>query len=151
VSEGGARMVDVGKKGVTLRRARARGFIRLKPATLDRIRAGKMPKGDVLEVARVAGILAAKRTADLLPLCHPIGLTRAEVSPVLTDSGIEITAAVEARERTGVEMEALSAVAAAALCVYDMCKSMDRGAVIAEVRLLEKSGGRSGRFVRRER
>ena len=143
-------MIDVGGKRVTLREARARGFIKLRPATLKRIRAGAILKGNVMEVARLAGIMATKRTADILPLCHPIPLTHVEVSPVLTDSGIEITSIVRARQRTGVEMEALTAVAAAALAVYDMCKSIDRAAVMTDICLLEKSGGRSGRYVRKE-
>ena len=143
-------MADVGKKKVTQRKALARGFVRLRRATVARISSGKLPKGDVLTTARLAGIMAAKRTPDVIPLCHPIRLTHVEVDLATRDDGVEITAAVSARDRTGVEMEALTAVAAAALTVYDMCKSVDRGAVIADIRLLEKSGGRSGRYVRRK-
>jgi len=146
----GALMIDVGGKRVSRRNARARGLVRLRLKTVARIRKGDLPKGDVLHTARVAGILAAKRTPEIVPLCHPIALTRVEVDVTLCDGGVEIIASVSARERTGVEMEALTAVSAAALTVYDMCKSVDRGATITDVCLLEKSGGRSGRYVRKE-
>lgn len=144
------KMVDVSDKTPTLRQAKARGFVKLQSGTVERIRAREIPKGDVIEVARVAGIMAAKRTADLLPLCHPLTLSHIGVYPVVEDGGVEITATVRAHERTGVEMEALTAVAAAALTVYDMCKQVERGAVISEICLLEKSGGKSGVYVRKE-
>ena len=144
-------MIDVGAKEVTRREAKARGFISLQADTLTRVRAGEVPKGDVLEVARIAGIMAAKRTASILPLCHPLTLDYVGVSLNVSDSGIEIISTVRAQGRTGVEMEALTAVAAAALTVYDMCKQLDRAAVIREICLLEKSGGKSGKFLRKER
>jgi cyclic pyranopterin phosphate synthase len=144
-------MVDVSRKDVTRREAKARGFVRLTPVALEHIRRRKVQKGDVIAMARVAGIMAAKRTADIVPLCHPISLTYIGLSPRVTSGGVEILATVRARERTGVEMEALAAVAGAALTVYDMCKSLDRGAVISDICLLEKSGGRSGRYIRRGR
>ena len=142
-------MVDVGSKRVTQRQARARGFVRLRAPTLSRIRSGRIAKGDVLAAARLAGIMAAKRAAEIVPLCHPIALAHVAVDLALAEGGVEVTAAVSARERTGVEMEALCAVSAAALTIYDMCKSIDRGAVITDIALLEKSGGRSGRYVRK--
>lgn len=146
----GARMVDVGGKPTTERRAVARGLIKLKPETLARIQDGTVPKGNVLEVARVAGIMAAKRTPEIVLLCHPISLTKITVSPRVIDRGVEITAEVCAMERTGVEMEALTAVSAAALAVYDMCKPIEPGAIIADIRLMEKSGGVHGDFAREE-
>lgn len=146
----GARMVDVGGKQVAERRAVARGQIKLKPNTLERIRNGTVPKGNVLEVARIAGIMAAKRTPEIVPLCHPISLTKITVTPRVFDQGVEITAEVCAMERTGVEMEALTAVSAAALAVYDMCKPIEPGAIIADIRLMEKSGGIHGDFAREE-
>ena len=145
------RMVDVGAKEVTRREAKARGFISLQADTLTRVRAGEVPKGNALEVARIAGIMAAKRTASILPLCHPLTLDYVGVSLNVSGSGIEIISTVRAQGRTGVEMEALTAVAAAALTVYDMCKQLDRAAVIREICLLEKSGGKSGKFLRKER
>ena len=148
--EGGAsRMVDVSEKEVTSRTARASGLIRMQPATLELILDRRMAKGDVFEVARLAGIMAAKRTGDLIPLCHPIGLDSVEVTFAPLDAGtlrIEATAKVQAR--TGVEMEALTAVGVAALTVYDMCKAVDRGMVIDRVQLEEKSGGRRGPYRR---
>src|SRR5579883_1395198 len=148
--EGGAsRMVDVSEKEVTSRTARASGLIRMQPATLELILDRRMAKGDVFEVARLAAIMAAKRTGDLIPLCHPIGLDSVEVTFAPLDAGtlrIEATAKVQAR--TGVEMEALTAVGVAALTVYDMCKAVDRGMVIDRVQLEEKSGGRRGPYRR---
>ena len=144
-------MVDVSAKPETLRTARASGRVRMAPSTLVLILDRKMAKGDVLEVARLAGILAAKRTGDLIPLCHPLGLDAVELSLAAVDDrtlGIEATARVHGR--TGVEMEALTAVAIAALTVYDMCKAVDRGMEIDQVRLEAKSGGRSGPYVRVE-
>ena len=146
---GAARMVDVGEKPVTHRTARAAVEVRMKPATLSLIRRGAAKKGDVLYVARIAGISAAKRTADLIPLCHPIATTKIEVDFAFAGKGrLDIGSRVEAHDRTGVEMEALAAAAVAALTVYDMCKSVDRGMEIDRLRLLEKTGGRSGRYVR---
>jgi len=141
-------MVDVGGKGVTRRFARAGGRIVMQPATLALIRSGSARKGDVLGVARIAAIQAAKRTADLIPLCHALPLTRVTVDFTLDDANgavaIEVTA--ETRDRTGVEMEALTAAAIGLLTIYDMCKAADRGMRIEGVRLLEKAGGRSGHF-----
>jgi cyclic pyranopterin phosphate synthase len=148
------RMVDVGDKPETRRRAVAEGRVRLSRETLAAVLEGRVPKGDVLAVARVAGIQAAKRTPDLVPLCHPLRLTAVEVDlqAVTGEEGPAITvrAEVEAFDRTGVEMEALSAVAAAALTVYDMLKGLERGIVIERIRLEEKSGGRSGTWRRED-
>ncbi len=143
---GEAQMVDVGDKDETRRVALAEGRIEMAPATLERIEAGGHDKGDVLGVARIAGIMAAKRTAELIPLCHPLPLTRIELA-FETEAGtpaVRCRARAETRGRTGVEMEALTAVQIALLTVYDMCKAVDRGMRIEGVRLLEKSGGRSG-------
>jgi len=150
--EGGAsRMVDVTGKEVTLRTARASGRVRLQPSTLALVRDRRLVKGDVLEVARLAGIMAAKRTGELIPLCHPLGLDSVELSltPVEPDM-IQIEANVKVHGRTGVEMEALTAVSVAALTVYDMCKSVDRGMVIGPIQLEEKMGGRRGPYRRSE-
>lgn len=141
-------MVDVGGKAVTRRRAVARGVVSMNPATAAAIAGGTLPKGDVLAVARVAGIQAAKRTSDLVPLCHPLPLTAVAVELEVTGSAVEITATVETTGQTGVEMEALTAVSVAALTVYDMCKSADKEMSIGEVALWEKSGGRSGEYRR---
>ncbi len=139
-------MVDVGDKAVTRRVARAAGRIVMQPATLARIREGTAKKGDVLGVARIAAIQGAKRTADLIPLCHPLALTRiaVEFRPDPRAAAIDIEVTAETEGRTGVEMEALAGVAAGLLTVYDMCKSVDRGMRIEGVRLLEKRGGKSG-------
>jgi cyclic pyranopterin monophosphate synthase len=146
---GASRMVDVSVKEPTLRTARASGRIRLQPATLSLILGHGFSKGNVLEVARLAGIMAAKRTGELIPLCHPLGLESVELdlTPVEPDA-IEIEALVKVHGRTGVEMEALTAVSLAALTVYDMCKSVDRGMVIEQIQLQEKTGGRRGAFRR---
>ena len=143
-------MVDVSPKAVTRREAVARGEVGMRPATLDRITAGDLPKGDVLAVARLAGVMAAKRTADLVPLCHPLPLTHVEVelTPDRRRGRVLIESRVRVEARTGVEMEALTAVAIAALTLYDMCKAVDREMTIGPARLLEKSGGKSGHFVR---
>jgi cyclic pyranopterin monophosphate synthase len=148
--KGQALMVDVGEKDVTVREAVARGEIRMKPETLDLIVEGKAKKGDVLGVARIAAIMAAKRTPDLIPLAHPLPLSsvRVEFFPNRNRSLVEIEARVRVTARTGVEMEALTAVATAGLTIYDMCKAVDREMVISEIRLMEKSGGRSGHFRR---
>ena len=145
---GRIRMVDVGAKGSTLREAVARGVVRMAPATARLIRSGQVAKGDPLETARLAGIMAAKRTADLIPLCHPLALTHCDVRFRACRGGYEVEAVARTVGPTGVEMEALTAVAAAALTVYDMVKAVDRGVVIGEIRLMEKSGGRSGRWIR---
>jgi len=148
---GRARMVDVSAKAVTRREAVARGEVRMQPATLARITAGALPKGDVLAVARLAGIMAAKRTADLVPLCHPLALAHVDVelTPDAKQACVRIEGRVRVEARTGVEMEALTAVAVAGLTLYDMCKAIDREMTIGAIRLVEKSGGRSGTFVRR--
>ena len=147
-ADGNAVMVDVGDKEVTDRVATAGATVRMAPATLGRIEARGFKKGDVLAVAQLAGIMGAKRTADLIPLCHPLGLDKVEVQlePDPAASVIRIRATCRVRGRTGVEMEALTAVTVAALTVYDMCKAVDRAMVIEDVRLLAKSGGRSGRY-----
>jgi cyclic pyranopterin phosphate synthase len=146
---GEAHMVDVGDKPVTHRVAVAAGRIRMSPLTLDLVRAGTTKKGDVLGVARIAAIQAAKRTSELIPLCHPLPLTRVAVEFSLDaeTSSIECRARAETRGQTGVEMEALTAVQVGLLTIYDMVKSADRGMVIDNVRLLEKHGGKSGSFV----
>ena len=150
---GNARMVDVGDKAVTRRRAVAGAFVEMRPETLDMIVDGTAPKGDVLAVARIAGITAAKRTSELIPLCHPLGLTHAavELTPERgARTGVRIEATTETDGKTGVEMEALTAASAAALTVYDMCKAVDRGMVIGDVMLLLKEGGKSGTWTRQE-
>ena len=149
---GQARMVDVGDKAVTERAAVARGVIRMQPQTLRLIRAGKIAKGEVLAVARIAGIQAAKRTSEWIPLCHPLPITDIHVDfRAAGRDRILIEAEVKVTGKTGVEMEALTAVAAAALTIYDMCKAVDRDMIISDVCLLEKSGGRSGVYRRRTR
>ena len=146
---GAARMVDVGQKQVTERTARASGLVRMLPATLRRIVDKQAAKGDVLEVARLAGIMAAKRTGDLIPLCHPLGLDSVEVAfAVIGDSIIRIEATAKTTGKTGVEMEAMTAVSIAALTIYDMVKAVDRGVVLESIQLEEKSGGKSGHYVR---
>jgi len=149
---GDARMVDVGAKGVTRRVAVAEGRIRMLPTTLALIMGGGHKKGDVLGIARVAGIMGAKKTADLVPLCHPLALTRVSIDldPIPENSAVCCRAVVETRGRTGVEMEALCAVQVSLLTVYDMCKAVDRGMTIEFVRLIEKSGGKSGHWLREE-
>jgi cyclic pyranopterin phosphate synthase len=141
-------MVDVGGKDVTERVAVAKGAVLMRPETLQLIRDGGFEKGDVLGVAKLAGVMAAKRTADLIPLCHPIPLTQVTVdlAELASGDGIEITATARATWKTGVEMEALTAAAVAGLTVYDMCKAVDRGMRIEAVRVVKKSGGRSGDF-----
>ncbi len=146
--EGQAHMVDVGAKGETRRVARAAGHIRMTPATLELVAQGSAKKGDVLGVARIAAIQGAKRTSDLIPLCHPIPLTRVAVEFTLDRerSTVECIATAETVGRTGVEMEALTAVSVALLTIYDMCKAADRGMTLGDIRLLEKEGGRSGHW-----
>ena len=147
---GNARMVDVGAKGETERVAVANATVLMQPATLALIRDKKAAKGDVLAVAQLAGIMAAKRTPDLIPLCHPLSLSAVEVKLSLDADrhSVEIEATCKLKGRTGVEMEALTAVSVAALTVYDMCKAVDRGMVISDVKLVHKSGGKSGTFDR---
>lgn len=144
--EGRASMVDVSDKGVTLREAEAKGRITMNMETLGMIRGGTVGKGDALAVARVAGIQAAKRTSELIPLCHPLALTRVSVDLEINpeDSSVDITARVKTSGQTGVEMEALTAVSVAALTIYDMCKAADRDMRISDVRMTHKSGGKSG-------
>jgi len=143
-TDGAAHMVDVGDKAVTNRRAVATGHIAIDADALAAIRDGAAKKGDVLAVARVAGIMAAKKTADLIPLCHPLPLTRVTLDLVLEEAGITATALAATDGKTGVEMEALTAVSVALLTIYDMAKAMDRGMTISNIRLLEKAGGKSG-------
>ena len=143
---GAAQMVDVSDKPATRRRAVARGSVAMAPETLALVAAGTAAKGDVLGVARLAGIMAAKRTADLIPLCHPLALSKVAVDLVPGDGRVEIEATVATAGPTGVEMEALTAVSVAALTVYDMLKAVDRGMVIGENRLALKEGGKSGRY-----
>jgi cyclic pyranopterin phosphate synthase len=145
---GEAHMVDVGDKSVTARRAVVKGRIGMKAETLDLIRQGKHKKGDVLGIARTAGIMATKRTAELIPLCHPLALTHVSVDFDIDENGnsIECTVATETRGQTGVEMEALTGVQVALLTIYDMCKAVDRGMIIGDIRLVEKSGGKSGHW-----
>ncbi|MEI6643318.1 MAG: cyclic pyranopterin monophosphate synthase MoaC [Novosphingobium sp.] len=143
-AQGRARMVDVGGKAETQRVAVALGRIRMNAATLAALRDGKTPKGDVLAVARIAGIMAAKRTAELIPLCHPLALDAVSVEFAFVDDGVEARATASLTGRTGVEMEALTAVSVALLTVYDMAKAIDKGMVIEGVRLIEKRGGKSG-------
>ena len=148
---GASRMVDVASKEVTARVALASGRVTMQPATLARIQQRGFAKGDVLEVARLAGIMAAKRTAELIPLCHTLPLEGARLEFSFPDERtVAISAEVKVTAKTGVEMEALAAVSVAALTIYDMCKAVDRGLVIREIRLEEKSGGRSGHFVREQ-
>jgi cyclic pyranopterin monophosphate synthase len=149
---GAARMVDVSAKPATAREALAAGRVVMRPATLDIVRKGNAKKGDVLGAARIAGIMAAKRTHDLIPLCHPLPITKAEVDirPDAGLPGLEVTARVKVAGKTGVEMEALTAVAVACLTIYDMVKAVDRGMRIEGIRLVEKRGGRSGHFRARE-
>lgn len=148
--QGRARMVDVGIKDITKRVARARGKVYMNPETLELIKTGGIKKGNVLAVAQVAGIMGAKRTFELIPMCHPLLLTGIELDFCYDDqhSAVEIEAKVSCQGKTGVEMEALTAVSTAALTIYDMCKAVDRGMVIGEIRLVEKFGGKSGRFIR---
>lgn len=145
---GRARMVDVSAKDVTVRTARASGRVLLSPAAVAALRDGRVPKGDAIAVARIAGIQGAKRTPDLIPLCHPLGLHGVTVDLTVEDSGVYITAQTRTADRTGVEMEALTSVSVAALTLIDMIKSVDKGAVITDVRLESKDGGKSGSWRR---
>src|SRR6202035_5566193 len=141
-------MVNVTSKEVTERTALARGFVKMSPTVLRALRAQKLPKGNPLEIARIAGIAAAKRTSEWIPLCHPLALTHIDVTAELCQNGVEITSRVTATAQTGVEMEALVAVSAAALTIYDMCKALDKGIEISDIYLVEKTGGKSGAYHR---
>ncbi|MCA1840801.1 MAG: cyclic pyranopterin monophosphate synthase MoaC [Actinomycetota bacterium] len=144
--DGSARMVDVSSKPVTARKATAEAFVRIDQATLALIRQGATSKGDVIAVARIAGIMAAKKTHELIPLCHPLAISGIEVDLDIEPDGIKICATVTTNDRTGVEMEALVAASVAGLTVYDMCKASDKSISIEKVRLLSKTGGKSGPF-----
>jgi cyclic pyranopterin monophosphate synthase len=146
--KGEARMVDVSEKAVTVRTAVAEGFVAMEPETLDMILDRTAPKGDVLATARIAGIMAAKKTAELIPLCHPLPLTQVtlDFAPSRAPSGIRVAATAKVEGKTGVEMEALTAVTIACLTLYDMCKAVDRAMSFSGIRLVEKTGGRSGDF-----
>jgi len=148
---GASRMVDVGEKPITHRMARARGLVRMQSETLELIRQGEFSKGNVLEVARLAGIMAAKKTGDLIPLCHPLGLDQVSLAFEMPDERtVQIEATCSLHAKTGVEMEAMTAVSVAALTIYDMCKAVDRAMTIESIQLVEKTGGKSGHFVRSE-
>jgi len=146
--EGRVRMVDTGAKASTARRARASARVLMSAETVEAVRAHRTPKGDPLETARIAGIMAAKRTADLIPLCHPLPLTHVEVRATLEDAGVLIEAEAATSAQTGVEMEALTAASVAALTVYDMCKALEKGITVTDLRLEEKTGGKSGHWKR---
>jgi cyclic pyranopterin phosphate synthase len=148
---GEVQMVDVSAKQVTTRTAKAHGFVKMKPRVVAAVRRLKDPKGNPLEVARIAGIAAAKRTAEWIPLCHPLPLTHIDVTARLCENGVELRSTIIATAQTGVEMEALVAVTAAALTVYDMCKALDKGMEITDIYLVEKTGGKSGDFRRDDR
>jgi len=149
--DGRVRMVDVTAKSVTLRTARAEGFVKMDPETLMKIQQQRVKKGNVLETARIAGIMAAKKTAELIPMCHPLAITHVQIDffPEGDAGIIRVVGAVSLQGQTGVEMEALTAVSIACLTIYDMCKSMEKQMTITDIGLLEKSGGRSGKFVRK--
>jgi len=148
---GKAKMVDVSAKAATVRHARAHAFVKMKPRVVRSIRSLKTPKGDPLAVARLAGIAAAKRTDELIPLCHSLALSHIDVEVELCQNGVRLTSSVRSTGPTGVEMEALTAVAVGALTVYDMCKALDRGIELRELYLLEKTGGKSGTYRRRRK
>src|SRR5271154_4955054 len=149
--KGQVQMVDVSTKQVTTRTAIAQAFVKMTPTVVRAVRRLKNPKGSPLEVARIAGIAAAKRTAEWIPLCHPLPLTHIDVTARLCKNGVEITSRVTATAQTGAEMEALVGVSAAALTVYDMCKALDKGMEITDIVLLEKVGGKSGHYLRRKK
>src|ERR1700685_1016131 len=148
--KGDVQMVDVSTKQVTTRTAVAQAYVRMKPKVISAVRRLRNPKGNPLEVARIAGIAAAKRTAEWIPLCHPLPLTRIDVTATLCKDGVELRSSVAATAQTGVEMEALVAVTAAALTVYDMCKALDKSIEIAGIALVSKTGGKSGDFHRKQ-
>ena len=147
---GRARMVDVSDKPKTARLAKAAGKIQMNPETLNLVKSGGVSKGDVLAVAQVAGIMAAKKTSDMVPMCHPLMLTGVDIAFEYQNDGIALTATVKCNGETGVEMEALTAVSVAALTIYDMCKSLQKDMTITDIRLLEKTGGKSGEYMREE-
>ncbi len=149
--EGRVRMVDVTQKKPTVRTAVAGGMVSMNPATFDAIQNQKVKKGNVLETARIAGIMAAKKTAELIPMCHPLNITHIQVdfSPDAANSSMGIEATVRAIDQTGVEMEAITAVSVAALTIYDMCKSIDKEMTISKIQLLKKTGGKSGTYIRK--
>ncbi|CAB5121320.1 Cyclic pyranopterin monophosphate synthase (EC [Olavius algarvensis associated proteobacterium Delta 3] len=151
-SDGHVRMVDVTGKEPTSRQAIAKGRITMTPESFARIREGRIAKGNVLETARIAGVMAAKKTADLIPMCHPLAIAHVQIDffPKPESNAIEIACSVRLVGRTGVEMEALTAVSVAALTIYDMCKATDREMVISDIRLMEKSGGKSGTYKRKD-
>ncbi len=149
-AEGKVRMVDTTGKGVTSRRAVASARVVMSPQTIDALRKHQTPKGDPIQAARLAGIMAAKRTSELIPLCHPLPLTHVDVDAILTDQGVTLSADVSTNAQTGVEMEALTAVSVAALTIYDMCKAIDKGITITDIRLESKTGGKSGDYSRAE-
>ena len=146
--QGRARMVDVTSKGVTVRLARAEAFVEMSAGTVKLLRENGLPKGNAIEVARIAGVQGGKRTSELVPLCHPLPLSHLDVSIDITDSGAHIETVARTKAETGVEMEALTAATVAALTLYDMCKAVEKGISIGPVRLLEKSGGKSGLWKR---
>jgi cyclic pyranopterin monophosphate synthase len=148
--DGRARMVNVTEKTMTVRIARAKALVRMSSQAVRQIHDRSLAKGNALETARIAGVLGAKRTSQLIPLCHPLLLTHVDVECAILEQGIEIEAIVSAEGKTGVEMEALTAVSVAALTIYDMCKAVDKGMVISDIRLIEKSGGRSGHYLRKD-
>ncbi len=148
--KGKANMVDVGHKPEQLRIAKASGFIKLSNEAIQLIKENNISKGDVLTVAEIAGIQAAKRTSDLIPLCHPLQITKIDVKATLEKNGVKIISEVKCIGQTGIEMEALTAISVALLTIYDMCKAVDRGMVIGEIKLEKKSGGQSGEFTREE-
>ena len=148
-SEGRSRMVDVTGKQQTHRVARAEAFVEMSAPTLKLLRNNALPKGNPLETARIAGIQAAKKTSDLIPLCHPLPLTHVDVSITIVKGGAKLESTASTKAETGVEMEALTAAAVAALTLYDMCKAVEKGITIGNVRLVEKTGGKSGRWVRK--
>jgi len=147
-SEGRSRMVDVSGKESTRRVARAETFVEMSASTLKLLRANALPKGSPLETARIAGIQAAKKTSELIPLCHPLPLTHVDVSISIVRGGLHVESTASTKAETGVEMEALTAAAVAALTLYDMCKAVEKGITIGNLRLVEKTGGKSGRWVR---
>ena len=150
--KGKANMVDVTAKDITMREAVAKGSVFMRQGTLKVVLANEIKKGDVLGVARIAGIMAAKRTSEMIPLCHPLNITSVDISfePVRNKNCIDITATVKVSSQTGVEMEALTAVSVAALTIYDMCKAIDKGMTISNIRLMKKTGGKSGTYIRKD-
>ena len=149
-SKGRSRMVDVSEKAQTRRTARAEAFVEMSASTLKLLKKNKLPKGNPLETVRIAGIQAAKKTSELIPLCHPLPLTHVDVTIEIRKGGVRLESTASTKAETGVEMEALTAVAVAALTLYDMCKAVEKGITIGDVRLVEKIGGKSGHWVRKK-